>query len=259
MLVDSHCHLNLLDLTAFENKMAGVIEHAHAHQVTTLLTVATDLDQHAQLVALCEQYPGVYMSVGVHPNESRVATITRDILIPKARHSKVVALGETGLDFYRDMSEAAHQKASFIAHIETAKVVKKPLIIHMRHATDETMDILKSESADTVGGVMHCFTEDYSAAKKALDLNFYISFSGIVTFKNATVLKEVAKQVPIDRLLVETDSPYLAPHPYRGKSNLPGFVKLVAEYLADLRGEPFADFAQKTTDNFFRLFSAARN
>jgi TatD DNase family protein len=258
MLVDSHCHLDKLDLTQYNGSLANAIADAHANNVTNILCVCIDLEHFPAVLAIAEAYQNVYASVGIHPTEIIPREPTVDALIQLGSHSKVVAFGETGLDYYRDDSNKLVQQERLRKHIQAAKALNKPVIIHTRQAQDDTINILKSEGADQVGGVMHCFTETWAMAQKAIDLNFYISFSGIVTFQNAKELKEVAKLVPLDRMLIETDAPYLAPVPYRGKPNQPAYVKHVAEYIAQLRGIRFEQLAEQTTENFFNLFKQAR-
>jgi TatD DNase family protein len=255
MLVDSHCHLQFLDLTAVDNDLDKIVKQAEDEGVACILSVATELDQHDKLLAYCERYPNVYMSVGVHPNDSIDAIPSIENLVKLAGASKkVIAFGETGLDYYRETSDKKSQELSFMNHIEAAKALKKPLIIHTRNAKADTIAVMRAYEASLASGVLHCFTEDYEMAKKALDLNCYISFSGIVTFKNAVDLQEVAKKIPLERILVETDAPYLAPIPYRGKQNLPAYVKNVAQFLAQLREESFEKICEQTTKNFYSLF-----
>lgn len=247
--VDSHCHLNML-----ENPEAALM-HAKEQGVEHFLCVAVTLEDHAALVKIAEQHPNVFISVGLHPNENPQMPIAVSDLAKLATHPRVIAIGETGLDYYRIEGDKQWQQERFIAHIECARQMNKPLIIHTRQAKEDTIQLLAAHDAKQVGGVMHCFTEDWETARQALDLGFYISFSGIVTFKNATQLQAVAKKVPLERMLIETDSPYLAPVPHRGKPNLPGYVCHVAEYIAVLRGETIEQIAEQTTQNFFTLFS----
>ncbi len=256
MLVDSHCHLNMLDLTAHNGDLSAALTAARNNGVTHFLTVCTELADIATITAIAEAYPDVSMSIGIHPNETAQHNLTEDDLIKFSEHPKVIAFGETGLDYYRDTSDKESQQKSFRQHINAAKKTGKPLIVHTRQAREDTIQILKEEQASTIGGVMHCFTEDWEMAKKSLDLNFYISFSGIVTFRNAQELKEIAQKVPLDRMLIETDSPFLAPIPYRGKPNEPAYVRFVAEHIAELRGITFEEVAAKTTENFYRLFKS---
>ena len=258
-LVDSHCHLNRLDLTDFNGDLDLVIQEALTVGVEHFLCVAVELADVPVLRALALKYPQVSMSVGIHPNETLHETVTLDELIQLASDKACVALGETGLDYYRLEGEEGkvNQQHQFRQHIQAAKTLSKPIIIHTREAAEDTIRILREEKADEVGGVMHCFTESYEVAKQALDLNFYISFSGILTFKNATQIQQVAQKVPLDRILIETDAPYLAPMPFRGKQNHPALVKYVAHALAALRNVSCETIAQATTDNFYRCFKIA--
>jgi len=255
-LIDSHCHLDRLDLKPFDNNIANALANAQQHDVKAMLNVCIDLEHFSDVLDIAEAHSNVYASVGVHPNETDGKDPEIDELVALSDNKKIIAIGETGLDYFRTKgSDLEWQRTRFRNHIEASKQTKKPLIIHMRDATDDTLKIMQDEKAEQAGGVMHCFAEDWEVAQRALDLGFYISFSGIVTFKNALALKEVAKNVPIDRMLVETDSPYLAPVPYRGKPNQPAYVKNVAECIAELRDEPYEIIAEKTTENFYRLFS----
>jgi TatD DNase family protein len=213
-----------------------------------------NLQDYPQVLALAEQYENFYATVGIHPDYEDIPEFTVEELINLAQHPKVVGIGETGLDYFRLTGDLEWQRDRFRKHIHAAKQVKKPLIIHTRSAAKDTIQIMQQEGADEVAGVMHCFTESYEVAKQAMDLGFYISISGIVTFKNAADLREVVRQVPLERLLIETDSPYLAPVPYRGKTNQPAFVKYVAEEIAKIKGISLEEVAQTTTNNFFRLF-----
>lgn len=256
MLTDSHCHLDRLDLAPFGGTLEGVLAHAYTMEVTRFLSISVDLTEYANLVQMVEKHSSVWMSVGVHPCD--VMDIpTVEHLVALCAHPKVVAIGETGLDYYRikEASKKTSQQASFRHHIQAAVQLDLPLVVHTREAREDTIRLLKEEGAERCQGVLHCFTESLDMAKQAIDLGFYISLSGIISFKNATELKEVAKALPLDRLLVETDSPYLAPMPYRGKQNYPGYTRLVAEYLAELKGVSFETVARQTTENFDRLFS----
>jgi TatD DNase family protein len=220
-----------------------------------MLCVCVTLDKFPEILALAERYPFVSASVGIHPTEIVPNEPSSDTLLSLASHPKVVAIGETGLDYYRSEDEdMSWQQARFVTHINVAKQVKKPLIIHTRSAQQDTIALMKAHQADECSGVMHCFTEDWEMAQQALDLGFYISLSGIVTFKNATQVHEVAKKVPLDRLLVETDAPYLAPVPFRGKPNQPAYVYHTAQAIAELRGIDFDTVANATTENYARLF-----
>lgn len=255
MLVDSHCHLDFED---FRDRMPAVLDAMVRAEVTHALCISVTLEEFPRVRALAEAYDNLYASVGVHPDYPDAPPVTAEGLIELARHPKVVGIGETGLDYYRLTGDLEWQRERFRAHIRAARAVGKPLIVHTRSAAEDTMRILREEHAEEVGGVLHCFTETQAIADAALDLNFYVSFSGIVTFKNAVALKQVARSLPLERMLVETDSPYLAPVPHRGKTNEPAFVRHVAEEVARLRDEPFEAIAQATTANFFRLFAAAR-
>ncbi len=254
LLVDSHCHLDRLAFDQIEGGLAGALAQARAAGVGRFLCVAINLDAYPAMRALVEPFPEIAVSVGVHPTDGDGSVPELAQLVELGRDPRVVAIGETGLDYYYGGEQREHQLAMFRLHVQVARAVNKPLIVHTRDARADTLAVLREEGADQVGGVMHCFTEDWDTAKAALELGFYISLSGIVTFKNAEALREVARQVPADRLLVETDSPYLAPVPKRGRSNQPAYVRYVAEFLAELRGVPFAELARSTTENYFRLF-----
>lgn len=252
MLVDSHCHLDRLDLSPYQGQLSEALNAARAVGVTAFLSISVELSEYPTLINIVENNDSVWMSVGVHPNDTAEVPSV-ETLVKLCDHPKVVALGETGLDYYRT-DERSMQQQSFVHHIEAAKKVNKPLIIHTREAQADTIAFLKENQADVCGGVLHCFTETWEMAKQALDLGFYISLSGIITFKNALALQEVAKKIPVDRLLVETDSPYLAPTPHRGKPNYPAYTRLVAEQLAQLRSTDLDTIAEQTTQNFHRLF-----
>jgi len=252
MLVDSHCHLDFPDLAADLDSVMALMKK---NQVVQALCVSVTLEDFPKVRAIAEKYPHVFASVGVHPDYEGVSEASPAILAALADHPKVVAIGETGLDYFRLKGDLEWQRERFRNHIRAARLCRKPLIIHTREAAQDTIRIMREERADQAGGVMHCFTESWAVAEAALDLGFYISFSGIVTFKNATALKEVARKVPLERMLIETDSPYLAPVPHRGKTNQPGFVIHVAEEIAKLRDVPFDQVAAMTTNNFLRLFN----
>lgn len=256
MLVDSHCHLNMLDLKDFSGNLDNVILEAKLADVKQMLCVCVALEDFATLQKISQKYDNVYISVGVHPNDVSKKLITVEELLELAQDTKCIALGETGLDYYRDESDEnkSIQQLGFRRHIIAAKKLKKSLIIHTRNAAIDTIKIMQEESAGEAGGVMHCFSETWEVAKQALDLGFYISFSGIVTFKNASNIHEVAKKVPLDRILIETDAPYLAPVPFRGKQNHPALVKYVAEAIAQLRDLKYEDIANITTKNFHMCF-----
>jgi TatD DNase family protein len=253
-LVDSHCHLNFEPLST---DLDNVLKRAREHGVGHMLCVSVTFEKFPEVRNLAHRHAHVFASVGVHPNEREGHDPSTDELIALANDDRVVAIGETGLDYYRTDKGMEWQQERFRRHIRAARECGKPLIIHMRDAAEDTIRIIKEEDADRVGGVMHCFTGTWNTAKQAMRLNFYISFSGIVTFKNAGDLREVAKQVPEDRLLVETDAPYLAPMPYRGKTNEPAFVRYVAEGLAAMRKISMNRLSEETTKNFFTLFRQA--
>ncbi len=258
MLIDSHCHLDKLDLDPFGGRLESVLKDAERLDVKGFLCVGVELTEYHPLLELVEPYPNVWLSIGAHPCDVKVVPDVTD-LQALCEHPKVVALGETGLDYYHtEHLNPDIQQKSFRAHIQAARAAKVPLVVHTREAREDTIRILQEEHAEECRGVLHCFTEDWAMASQALDLGFYISFSGIVTFKNALTLKEVARKVPLDSILVETDSPWLAPIPYRGKPNYPGYTRYVAEYMATLRGISFVELAQKTTHNFYTLFAKAR-
>lgn len=254
-IIDSHCHLNFEDIA---NNIDSVLEEAQRLNVTHMLCVAVDLENYPAVKALADSYKNIFCSVGVHPNYTEGEDPTVERLVSLGSDERVVAIGETGLDYFCNEGDLSWQRERFERHIEAANTLEKPLIIHTREAADDTMDMLKSCGAEKAGGVIHCFAEDWRIAEKALDLGFYLSFSGIVTFKSAKNVQDVAKRVPADRMLVETDSPYLAPVPHRGKTNQPGWTRHVAEYVATLRDESLERIAEQTTENFFRLFNSAK-
>ncbi len=255
MLVDSHCHLNFPELS--ENIQA-VRTLMQAEKVGHALCVSVTLDKFPEVLALAEQFDNFYASVGVHPDYEDIEEPSVDALVSLAQHPKVVAIGETGLDYFRLTGDLEWQRERFRTHIRAAILANKPLIIHTRSAAEDTINIMQEEGAAQVGGVMHCFTESLEVALAAISMGFYISFSGIVTFKNAAQIKEVAQKIPLDKILVETDSPYLAPVPFRGKTNQPAYVKYVAQEIANLRGISLDDVMQATTANFFKLFKQAK-
>jgi len=255
MLVDSHCHLNFPELV---QNMDQVLDSMHSHDVGHALCVSVTLDKFPEVLAIAEQYPNIYASVGVHPDYEDIQEPTVEELVRLADHPRVVAIGETGLDYFRLTGDLEWQRNRFRTHIRAAKATGKPLIIHTRNAPEDTLRLMREEGAHEVGGVMHCFTESWEVAQAAIEMGFYISFSGIVTFKNAQALKEVAQRVPLNRMLVETDSPYLAPIPFRGKTNQPAYVRYVAEEIARLREIPLQQVVDATTANFFELFKHAQ-
>lgn len=252
-ITDSHCHIDRVDLDSFGGSIESLIKHANTLSVTRFLCVCIDLENFHKVLDLAKNHPSIYASVGVHPVEKDGADPTIDELLKLAEHPKIIAIGETGLDYFHiDKNDADWQRERFRRHIRVSKKIAKPLIIHTRDAKTDTIKIMQEEQATK--GVMHCFSEDWATAKAALDLGFYISFSGIITFKNAENLREVAKQVPLERLLVETDSPYLTPTPYRGKPNTPAYTYFVVQELAKLHNLSIEEIATKTTQNFDDLF-----
>ena len=254
MLVDSHCHLDFPDLAVnIDELLANMLENDVGHA----LCVSVNLQDLPRVLALSENYPNLFASVGVHPDYENLEEPQSIQLATLACHPRVVAIGETGLDYFRLKGDLEWQRERFRQHIRAARLCNKPLIIHTREAAEDTLRIMEEEGADTVGGVMHCFTESWEVAQRAMALNFYISFSGIVTFKKAVGLKDIATRVPLERMLIETDSPYLAPVPHRGKTNQPAFVKHVAEEIAALRGISLDQVAEATTNNFFKLFKVS--
>ena len=255
MLVDSHCHLQMLDPA---EPTEAFLTRAGEAGVGHVLTVAVSLADSARTLALAARFPQVSASVGAHPSDDGPEPTVAE-LVRLAQSEHAVAIGETGLDYHYNKGDLEWQRDRFRQHIRAAREVNKPLIVHTRDAREDTVRILREEKAGEAGGVMHCFTEDYDMAARCLDLGFYISFSGIVTFRNADSLREVARRVPLDRLLIETDSPFLAPVPHRGKPNQPAFVRHVAEKIAELREIPVEEVARITTDNFFALFPQARS
>ena len=251
MFIDSHCHLNFPELAG---NLEAIFENMQRNQVSHALCVSVRLEDFPQILALAERYPNIYASVGVHPDNEVESEPTQARLAGLARHPKVVAIGETGLDYYRLKGDLEWQRERFRIHIRAAIEAGKPLIIHTREAAQDTLRIMAEEGADAIGGVMHCFTESLEVAEAAMAMNFYISLSGIVTFKNAAQVKTVAHIIPLERMLIETDSPYLAPVPYRGKLNQPAYVLHVAEEIAALRSIPLEQVALATTTNFHTLF-----
>ena len=251
ILADSHCHINFPE---FEGKLNLVLEQAQEMGVGYMLCVAVNLEEYPSILTLSNAHDNIFASVGVHPNETEGEDPSIDKLVELGSNEQVVAIGETGLDYFRSGGELEWQRDRFSRHIEAATTVDKPIIVHSRNAPDDTISILRNGHAERSGGVMHCFTGSYEMAIAAIELGFYISFSGIVTFKNATELAEVAKKIPMEQLLIETDAPYLAPVPKRGKENQPAYVRYTAEFLSELRGIPLTEFAEITTQNFLRLF-----
>lgn len=255
MFIDSHCHINFPELA---DNLDEVLATMRANQVSDALCVSVDLEKFPQILALAEQHDNIYASVGVHPDYELEAEPTQEELVRLAKHPKVIAIGETGLDYFRLTGDLEWQRKRFRTHIRAAVESGKPLIIHTRSAAADTLRLMQEENADKIGGVMHCFTESLEVALAAIEMNFYISFSGIVTFKKAFELKEVATKIPLERMLIETDSPYLAPVPFRGKLNQPGYVKHVAEEIAKLRGISVEEVGLATSANFNKLFNIIR-
>ncbi len=261
MFIDSHCHL---DFPEFQSRLPEVLANMKASKVNHALCVSVDLPDFPNVLKLAQEHPHLYASVGVHPDYEDTPEPSLEFLVETAsKHPKIIAIGETGLDYYR-MGDRSYeslewQRNRFRTHIRASLASRKPLIIHTRSASVDTIKILKEEGAERIGGVMHCFTESYEVAKAAMDMGFFISFSGIVTFKSAKDLQETCKQVPLDRMLIETDSPYLAPIPYRGKINEPAWVSKVGEFIADLKGVPIETLATSTSNNFFECFQLDSN
>jgi TatD DNase family protein len=255
MFIDSHCHLDFPDLAS---NLDELLRKMQENEVTHALCVSVNLQDFPRVLALAENHKNLFASVGVHPDYENQIEPDAAYLADLAKHPKIIAIGETGLDYFRLKGDLEWQRERFRQHIRAARQSNKPLIIHTRSAAEDTLRIMQEEGADQIGGVMHCFTESWEVAQKAIEMNFYISFSGIVTFKNALALKDVAKKIQLDRMLIETDSPYLAPVPFRGKMNQPAFVRHVAEEIALLRAVDLEEIATATTDNFFNLFKLSR-
>ena len=253
-LVDSHCHIPLIDMPGGAD---AVISAAQEAGVGHMLCVSVDLESFPAIKQLADAYACVSASAGIHPNHDQHAAWSKDTLLELAADPSVVAIGETGLDYYRSQGDLEWQRQRFRTHIAVARQIQKPLVIHSREAREDVIRILDEEGAAEVGGVMHCFVDDLHTAQQAMQLGFYISFSGIVTFRNAQELQEVARQVPLERLLVETDAPYLAPVPLRGKQNQPAYVRHVAEKIADLQQRPLDEVISVTTENYARLFHSS--
>ena len=255
MLIDSHCHLNFPDL-------AGRIDEVKASMrekgVERAVVISVNVPDYPAVRALALAHEEFWATVGVHPDVEDGPDMDEDFLVAEAAHPKIIGIGETGLDYHWCKGDLEWQRERFRRHIRAARRAGVPLVIHTREAADDTLAVMREAGADAAGGVMHCFTENWDVARAALDLGFYLSFSGILTFKNARQVQEVAARAPLDRILVETDSPYLAPVPYRGKQNEPAYTRFVAEYLATLRGLSYDEVAAMTTANFFRLFRKAR-
>jgi len=255
MYFDSHCHLDRIDLGDHDNSFPQLLDTIRADQVTRMVCISVNLETFDDMYTLIEPYDHIYCSAGVHPDYEKVEEPTVDSLCEMATREKVVAIGETGLDYMEANDDMDWQRQRFITHIEAAKQCKLPLIIHSRNAKQDTLELLREHGAEKVGGVLHCFTEDWDMAKQAIELGFYISISGIVTFNQAENVRQMAVQIPDDRLLIETDSPWLSPVPFRGKINHPGRVRYVAEKLAEIRGVSLEQLAETTYQNANRLFN----
>lgn len=255
MFVDTHCHLTMLDLTSYDGNLNLALAQAREAGVSKFMSISVDLDDHIELAKIAARHADVGYTVGVHPCEdaATMARATTDYLVELAQPEKVWALGETGLDYYHSTDFIAEQKDCFARHIHASQIVKKPVVVHTRSAKHDTVDIIRAEKS--THGILHCFTEDWETAKAVLDCGYYVSFSGIVSFKNAQDLRDVAKQVPLDRVLIETDSPYLAPMPYRGKSNEPKYVPYVAKALSDVYDKSLEEMAFITMQNFENLLN----
>lgn len=256
MLIDSHCHIDFPDLS---EKIVPILDLMKDNEVGCAVCIGVTLEELGRVLALAERWPAILASVGVHPEATGVREPSVGELVELARHPRVIAIGETGLDYYWHKDAPEWQRERFRTHIRAACEAQKPLVIHTREAAADTLRLMKEEGAAVAGGVMHCFTETWQVAEQALEQGFYISLSGIVTFKKAAIVRDVAQRVPLDRLLVETDSPYLSPVPHRGKTNQPGYVKHVADEVARLRGLTYQEVVDATTENFFRLFPEARS
>jgi TatD DNase family protein len=254
MFVDSHCHINFPELAG---QLPALLDAMAQHRVTDALCISVNLPELPGVLALARDHARIHATVGVHPDYEDTPEPTVDDLVRLAAQPKVVAIGETGLDYYRLTGDLEWQRARFRTHIRAARACGKPLVVHTRAAAADTLAIMREEGAGEVGGVMHCFTESWEVAQAAMELGFHISFSGIVTFKNARELKAIARRVPLERMLIETDAPYLAPAPHRGKLNQPAYVKFVAEEIARLREIPVAEVAAVTSANYFRLFAVS--
>jgi TatD DNase family protein len=257
VFIDSHCHLDRLELEKLGMDLPAVLAAAASAQVSHMLCVSVSLQEFSAMAALVRQYPQISISCGEHPLHQQLEFSPQQLL-SLCQLPEVVAVGETGLDYFYSPDNKATQQAAFAAHIAVARQLNKPLIVHTRDARQDTLALLQSEQAGDCGGVLHCFTEDWDTAKAALDLGFYISFSGIMTFRNADALRDVVRKIPLERLLIETDSPYLAPVPYRGKTNQPAYVAAVAQAIAELRGVEIATLAALTSQNFRNLFPLAK-
>lgn len=256
MYVDSHCHV---DFPTLAEQLPDILARMQANQVTQALCVSVNMPDWPRLIKLVEQHSALWASVGVHPDYEDTVEPTVEDLVALSKHPKVIAIGETGLDYFRLQGDLSWQRERFRCHIRAARECGLPLIIHTRASPEDTLRIMQEEAASEVGGVMHCFTESWEVAQAAMDMNFYISFSGIVTFKSASSLQDIARRIDLNRILIETDSPYLAPVPHRGKLNDPSKVIHIAEKIAELRGVTSKEIASASTNNFFNLFNKIKN
>lgn len=254
MLIDSHCHLDRLDLTPYDGDLGALLQTARDRGVSRMLSVAIDLAQFEQMYDRVADYADVDLSVGVHPLHVEDAPVTAEQLVALSKRAGIVALGETGLDYYYQTDNKVAQQQSFIEHLKASRLTGLPVIVHTRDAREDTLALIREHGDPQVGGVLHCFTESWQMAEQALELGYYVSFSGIITFRNAEELRQVVKQVPMERLLIETDAPYLAPVPHRGKKNEPQYVYEVAQLVADLKGLTLQQVAERTADNYRALF-----
>jgi TatD DNase family protein len=257
MFIDSHCHLDKIDLAPYNNDFDAMLTATRASQVGTLLSVSVSMQDFPALYKSIEPYDGIYASVGVHPLHSDEGLVEVDVLVREAARKKVIAIGETGLDYFYSAESAELQKASFVNHLQASVQTGLPLIVHTRDARADTLALIEQHGNPDVAGVLHCFTESWEMAAAAMEMNYFISFSGIVTFRNAAELRDVVRKMPLERLLIETDSPYLAPVPHRGKKNEPRFVCEVARCIADIRGVSVEEIAAASSENFYRLFRRA--
>ena len=258
MLTDSHCHLDRLDLSRSNNSLDVALDAATERGVSRFLCVCISEANRQAVLDIAAKRDNIFASTGIHPCDVSETVVSQQALTEWAQHPKVVALGESGLDYFHSKDFVAEQQESFANHLIVGKEQKLPVIVHTREAKEDTLSLIAEHACRESSGVLHCFTEDWDMAKRAMDMNFYISISGIVTFRNAEALRDVVRQTPLDYLLVETDSPYLAPVPYRGKPNMPAYVREVAEYVAELKGISYEALAEKTTDNFLKLFNRAK-
>ena len=258
MLTDSHCHLDRLDLSHSNNSLDVALDAAAERGVSRFLCVCISEANRQAVLDIAAKRDNIFASTGIHPCDVSETVVSQQALTEWAQHPKVVALGESGLDYFHSKDFVAEQQESFANHLIVGKEQKLPVIVHTREAKEDTLSLIAEHACRESSGVLHCFTEDWDMAKRAMDMNFYISISGIVTFRNAEALRDVVRQTPLDYLLVETDSPYLAPVPYRGKPNMPAYVREVAEYVAELKGISYEALAEKTTDNFLKLFNRAK-